>query len=386
MKNVLIIDTFSGNVAGAQKVILTLIDKFNDKANLQLIIRTSYSEHTSNLSKYNIIGYLPFEKCISKSFGQGFGFNYFSFLIVIFSFLFSIISSNLYVLYKAIRSNPDFIYTYDPRGMILSCLFLRIFGFKVVWHQHGSIDNSLLNKLFCILSSIIIVPSDAIKNNIHNKEKVKVIYNGFDFPPKSPNSQKIDRIVYVGSIVPHKGLHNVIRSLDYINDRAIRLDIYGSFNNKLNGYEEYIKKSIVNVSNKHEINLNGWTKNSVEEISKSKLFIFSSVIQEKLIINGQSVIVKSSEALPTVIIESLSVGTPVVATNTPGVSEIMLDESSGIIIEESLPNLLSKSIIQILDDIDLYTPNSEVIKKKFSEDKMLQSFCDVFTKNNLVKW
>ncbi len=66
------------------------------------------------------------------------------------------------------------------------------------------------------------------------------------------------------------------------------------------------------------------------------------------------------EGLPTVILESMIAGTPVVATDIPGTQELVQDGESGWLVEPADPNSLALAIIKVLKS----PADLELIKQK----------------------
>lgn len=386
MKSILFFDFFSGNIAGAQKVTLNILEQLSDEFEISIFNRNEEgSLYGKKLRDKFKVYDIPFDRLISSVFGTGNFESSKKNIVTKILFVLNVIFFNLMSCYKVLKIKPDYIYTYDPRGLILSFLLLKNFKAKKIWHLHGTLNcSSFIAKIFIYFSDVIIVPSEAIKNSLPKSNKIIVIYNGFYFYESSKN--KIDNdiidLIFVGSLVPHKGLHNIIDALSSI-EYNVNLNIYGC--EPINSsypfsYMQYLEEKSINIENV-KINFIGWSENIPKYLSESDLLIFSSIINQDIIVDNKSYNVRSSEALPTVIIESLSVGTPVVATNTPGVNEIITDSNDGIIIDESKPKLILDSINYIIKNKKLYSPNVDKIRTKFSIVKMKDELLKIFNEN-----
>ncbi|PSW35290.1 hypothetical protein C9J21_02175 [Photobacterium phosphoreum] len=383
MKKVVIFEFFTGNIAGAQKVTLNIIPMLKEKYNVVIYQRLNDTLYSNTVKKFGDTKKIPFESLFTKVFGTGrFESNKKTKMDKLY-FILNVLFFNTFSLFHVIKEKPDYTYTYDPRGLVLSCLLLKLTRTKVVWHLHSKLSCSpKVAKIMMSFADEIIVPSENIKESLPLDNKVKVIYNGFDLKreiEKSPVSETLN-LSFVGSLVAHKGLHNILLSLTAINHSNIKLHVYGSYahSNPLLDYEEYINSLIVENSLQDKVIFHGWCSNVIPEIMKSDLLIFPSVINQTLSFKGETMNVNSSEALPTIVIEALSVETPVVAVNTPGISEIVVEKSDGIIINESEPTLIADAVNKILDNKGFYHPDSSLIISKFSLEKMQQHIYNTF--------
>lgn len=63
----------------------------------------------------------------------------------------------------------------------------------------------------------------------------------------------------------------------------------------------------------------------------------------------------SWENMPHVLIEALSVGTPVIATAVGGVPEIVVDGENGLLVPPGDPNAITGAVRRLLSDAELRT-------------------------------
>ena len=383
MKKVVIFEFFTGNIAGAQKVTLNIIPMLKKKYDVVIFQRFNNTLYSDTVKEFGETKKIPCESLFTKVFGTGRFEGTKKTLMDKFYFILNVLFFNVFSLYHVIKEKPDYTYTYDPRGFVLSCLLLKLTKTKVIWHLHSKLSCSdKVSKIMMSFVDEIIVPSQNIKDSLPLDNKVKVIYNGFDLKrkiEKNPASETLN-ISFVGSLVAHKGLHNILLSLKSINHSNVKLHVYGSYahSNPLLDYEEYINSLIIENSLQDKVIFHGWCSNVIPEIMKTDLLIFPSVINQKLSFNGNTMNVNSSEALPTIVIEALSVETPVVAVNTPGISEIVVEKSDGIIISESESILIANAVNEIITDYDNYHPDSKLIIEKFSLEEMQQHIYNTF--------
>ncbi|ALO33663.1 hypothetical protein CMT41_02245 [Colwellia sp. MT41] len=377
------IESFTGTCAGAQKVSLNVIKCLSADFDVSLIKRNALSDYDDKLVDYRVDGFLPNENYLKKIYGSGDFLKNLT-LIKTFTVFFTFFTCNFYTLFRVLKLKPAYIYTYDPRGLFLGCLFLRIFGFQVVWHLHSKLPkNKFIKSLMMALCTKIIVPSKAIADSLNGGEKVSVIYNGFDFTlPDKPKRKNLPiKILFLGTPHPHKGVHNLLQAIRIVEQKIdakdIVLNVFGPFERCDDDYKRVIDGFLADIKD-IEVEFKGWTNNAEKEIFASDLLVFPSVIEQQLALGGKVQTIKSSEALPTVLIESLAMGVPVVATNTPGVSEIITSPNDGIIISESDPEEMAKAIELILNQLDDFKPDKKYVFNKFSLKTMNSQLVKVF--------
>ena len=88
------------------------------------------------------------------------------------------------------------------------------------------------------------------------------------------------------------------------------------------------------------------------------------------------------EGLPIVIIEAMSYGKPVVASNVGGINEIIVNNENGYVVEND-PKLFAEKIEYILENNGIYSRFSENALKRFNSDltikNMLEKYMETYT-------
>lgn len=89
------------------------------------------------------------------------------------------------------------------------------------------------------------------------------------------------------------------------------------------------------------------------------------------------------EGLPMVILEAMSFGRPVVASNVGGICEIVRNDINGYALENN-PLLFAEKIQQILEDKALYSKLSknslDIFQQELTVDKMVQGYLEIYKK------
>lgn len=234
----------------------------------------------------------------------------------------------------------------------------------------------ILYLLIRITKSPVVAVSEGVKDELvsicHiNREQITVIYNPIDLEtirrmaeedvdlPEAVKDTYLPLLITVGRLVDVKGHHHLIRIFAELQKtNPSYLMIIGTGPN-----EPYLKDLVDKYNLNESVFFMGWQENPYPYMAQSSLLTLTSL----------------SEALPTVLIESMIIGCPILSTNcSPGVREIMgSDNQCGIVsgmlsgarhnIEDSLEDgelAFLKNLKKILNNRDLREQISAASKKR----------------------
>jgi glycosyltransferase involved in cell wall biosynthesis len=165
-------------------------------------------------------------------------------------------------------------------------------------------------------------------------KKIKVIRHGVDYSNINPNKrlkQKEDRVIigYIGSILPHKGVHIAVRAMKHVKARNIELRIYGNYFHAKKYFEELLKIA--------------------EKDSRIKFMGEYKDEDLNTIMNEVDCTIQPSiwwENSPLTVLISLAYKVPVITTNLGGAAELVKDGINGFNFEigdaKSLANIIEK--------------------------------------------
>lgn len=138
-------------------------------------------------------------------------------------------------------------------------------------------------------------------------------------------------VLAIGRLTDQKAFDVLIRAFSFVRKiRSVRLMILGEGENRL-ALEDLIRQ----LGLEQDVTLMGFVQNPYPFIAHASLFVLSS----------------RWEGLPTVLVEALRLGTPVIATDCPGGSrEILKDGQYGKLVPVDEPLLLAEAIERSLDD------------------------------------
>ena len=308
---------------------------------------------------------------------------------------FRIIQISIFTTYKIIKKeNIDIVCFQDPVSSFFSILFLKVrrAEVKIVVETHGdfietlSLEKnlvlpSLYKKLFYIMAKYSIGKSNIIRAvsssteqqvlDIDSSKSVVRFPAWIDFKdfqniePKPPSKDKFN-ILFIGSVTDRKKPHMIIEAIQRIYDKSYHLSIVGPAPN-----EKYFKelKDLIDKSDlQNQVSLIGPVdRESVKDYySTSNLMILPSI----------------SEGLARVIFESQVAMCPVLVTDAPGMSDIVIDGQTGYVFESNNLDSLSLKIEYIknnYEEASLVAKNAKgFILSNYSEDNFKFSFKKLF--------
>jgi len=308
---------------------------------------------------------------------------------------FRIIQISIFTTHKIIKKeNIDIVCFQDPVSSFFSILFLKVrrAEVKIVVETHGdfietlSLEKNLVlprlyKKLFYIMakysigkSNIIRAVSSSTEQQVLDIDSSKSVvrfpawidFKDFQNIEPKPLSKDKFNILFIGSVTDRKKPHMIIEAIQRINDKSYNLSIVGPAPN-----EKYFKelKDLIDKSDlQNQVSLIGPVdrENVKDYYSTSNLMILPSI----------------SEGLARVIFESQVAMCPVLVTDAPGMSDIVIDGQTGYVFESNNLDSLSLKIEYIknnYEEASLVAKNAKgFILSNYSEDNFKFSFKKLF--------
>jgi len=120
--------------------------------------------------------------------------------------------------------------------------------------------------------------------------------------------------------------------------------------------------------------VSGWIKERGLEKRVSLIGPVSDVVSW-LEIMDVFLLTSISEGLPNVVIEAQGFGVPVVCTDAGGVSEIVKDGSSGLVVDTINPEVIANSIVSVMEIIDDEKKEAMSVetRERFSLERMIEN-------------
>ncbi|MFY4860041.1 glycosyltransferase [Aliarcobacter butzleri] len=231
---------------------------------------------------------------------------------------------------------------------------LKGFWKKIVFMQ---LMNLFYKRVDCIVNQSKAMEDDIVKLYNINKDKTRIINNPVNLEVEKDNSKfkKENYILFVGRLEEVKAIHYIINSFYVISQKfpEFRLKLVGK-----GSLEKELKDLVNKLGIRDSVDFEGFQGNTIEYYQKAKVTVLTSLY----------------EGFPNVLIESITLGTPIVAFDSPGgISEIVEDNLNGFLVPYQNQDILSEKIEQSLHK----NWDQELIKKsakRFSNDKILKEW------------
>jgi glycosyltransferase involved in cell wall biosynthesis len=232
-----------------------------------------------------------------------------------------------------------------------------------------------IQKLYPQSNSIIAVSQGVAEDLIYNyripKEKIKVIHNPivnkeiFDIALEDVNhpwfkTKQSPVILGIGRLARAKDFPTLLRAFALVRRfRPVRLVILGEGEERAN-----LERLAIELGIQNDVSMPGFVDNPFAFMAKASVFVLSS----------------AWEGLPTVLVEALACGCPVVATDCrSGPREILDNGRYGRLVPVGDHEALAKAILETLDNPDFPATREERIQRalEFSLDAAVEKYLQV---------
>jgi glycosyltransferase involved in cell wall biosynthesis len=262
----------------------------------------------------------------------------------------------------------------------------------IVGHFHSEPKCNMVNKKLIELYDLNLTVSKYVRHRTIellkiNPNKIGVVYNAVDtefFKPCKPSERTEKRkifgvedeftIVFVGRIVPEKGLHHLILASKILKQKGHKFKLLiagplGHFDiEKLEGYPRFCFESI----NKLELSKDVKYLGHLDKNATRDLYCVADLVAVPSI---------DPDACPTVVLEAMAMGRPVVAYASGGIPELV-PPHGGVIVERKDPRLLANSIEMIIQGTFSFNKSAAIewVKDRFSYTAVARKLLKLFEK------
>lgn len=354
----------SPGFGGSGNALFNLINHVNEKKFEPLLVIFNEGPQTEKIRKLGI-KVIKFKAKKTEPEDDSTILSYFRFgfnllLDVIF------VSSRLIFLIKGLKIDLVHINN-NIRSGIPAIIAAKISGVPCVCHIRQTRELVACEKFFVKwIDKIILINQKAI--DIYSvdipREKLAIVHDGLNLeeyiqtkPWKIRKELNLDNkscVGIIGRLVEGKGQDNFIRAARIVINQypEVKFLIVGSDRSK----EKYVERELKNLVNSLDLTTNiiftGWRDDIPEIISALDILVQAS---------------SSPEGFGLTCIEAMALSKPVVATNIPGPSDIVVDGETGFLIPPKNPEALANAILKLLNNQEVALRMGGFGKKRVEE-------------------
>lgn len=291
-------------------------------------------------------------------------------------------------LWRYLRSaHPDTILSFNRQISVVLGLIRKITGlnFKLISRNiiflsiaesnkkgiwHGFIANYLIRKFYS-LSDLVIAQSHSMKDDLVSylklpKDQVIVIHNPVcqqiteHSVRKDSKLSKKDYLLCVGRLEAQKAFHYAIAAFAAVAfDRpTLRLKLVGK-----GSLESQLKAQAQTLGVADRVDFDGYQTDMIPYYLGAKATMLTSLY----------------EGFPNVLVESIALGTPVIAFDCPsGPREIVINGRNGFLVPYKDQKALAKAIVKV-SDLDWRLEDVAQTAQAFRPDRIMKRYVDVLS-------
>ncbi|WP_165844451.1 glycosyltransferase family 4 protein [Limosilactobacillus fermentum] len=261
---------------------------------------------------------------------------------------------------------------------------------RLVWHVHEIILRPkviyrLLSYLIGRYADVCVAVSKAVKQHLISSGyikngQVKVIYNGVDSNRFKPNVE--NEYLYQEWNIPKNSMK--VGMIGRVNAWKGQGDFLEATKSLLEKYPNLYLFIVGSAFEGEEWRVNE-LKEKIRSIKDHERIVFSEFRSDTPAVHSflDILIMPSTnpDPLPTVVLEAMSCGTPVIGYRHGGVTEMVVDGETGLLANVNDPKDLEYKINQMLSEhsfIDYGKKSRERILNNFSEEKFIENFSSIY--------
>ena len=363
IKKILIAHSSNDNY-GASKILISIVEIFiKNGFDIYLILPNNGPLNNNEIIKktnIKIINLGVFRKKYLSFFG-------------LINRLFFIIKSSIYIKNFIKKNQIDLVYT-NTSTLISPSIAAKFSGIPSTFHIHEIPNgNSLYSRFITLFANVFPKKIICVSKSVYDfwikeglkKNKVKIIYNGFNFKKLKSKIIINDKIVFtsISRLIPYKGHSLLIRIFDMLckKNKNIYLQIVGDTLPEYQKYFDELKFDINKRGLNKKIKFLGFRSDVISILEKTNFFIHTPL---------------SPDPLPTVIFEAIKCETPVITNRLGGAYEILDKGKNGLIIKND-------SIEESVEIILSYLENKKQQNKNV--EKAFNYVCDNFSQEQFKR-
>lgn len=213
--------------------------------------------------------------------------------------------------------------------------------FELLSRLQTPVSTQIERRLLRTSRIMVAVSKEAAENAQHtlpqDDRRIEIVWNGVDdqfFSPFPNHTADHNRLLFVGRLAPGKGLEDLLEAMKLVVERHPQANVSVAGNGPL-------KNRIMS-----RIERRG--------LQKHVRLLGHVCVRDRLRTLYQKawalVLPSHHESLPTVMLEAMACGTPVIATHVGGIPDVITDRVNGLLVPPRSPGILADTICLLLGD------------------------------------
>jgi len=283
----------------------------------------------------------------------------------------------VYICIYMIRKFRSYDVVFLLRGYPLPALVGRLMKKRVIRFHGGPskeqrdfsfVERFSLEELPNLLATVIVVPARGCVDHFGLKDHdTKVVISPFHIDPEMERRTSLGErehaVGYLGELSENKGVDRLLKAIRILNENRqdgveLKVGGVGELESKVRDHSEFV-------------DYQGWVDHDdVPSFMNSiRLFVLPS----------------NSEGLPTVLIESMACGTPVLASPVGGVPDLVDNERNGYLLPDTTPETIAETISGVLNEGNLQGTADKAertVQTFYSKNITIDRFLKIVKSNN----
>lgn len=239
------------------------------------------------------------------------------------------------------------------------------------WYYEADLNvQSKIRKLLRECRRFIVLGNkwNSIIQKIEPSTKTVVISNAVHIPEKTAKwDENLFQVLFLGVLVKRKGVHDLLKAVERIKQHGLASDLKVIIAG-IGEEEEHLKEIVHRCKIESAVEFVGW----IDGEKKQRLLETSQML----------VLPSYNEGLPVSILEAISYGLPVVATNVGDVSSVVRNDENGFLIQPGDIEALADAIERIKASEKNYKAFSqksrEIAEQGYSDQAFFEAITECF--------
>jgi glycosyltransferase involved in cell wall biosynthesis len=246
-------------------------------------------------------------------------------------------------LIERLRGGPALIHANGGKAAVLAVPVARALKIPLVWMKHDHVYDGWPSKLLAARCEHVVCVSHAMAAQFtRRRSHVSVVYPGAELRDVPPVETTGPTIVSIGRLDPYKGFDEVLRAAAALRAAGVKVDIRiaGPRDRIHAGNEDKLKRLADELG--FGASKVGWADDLDQVFAAARVVVLASKPRG----NGAP-----GEGAPLVLMEAMGAGRPVVASDQPGIAEVVGD--AGALVAPPAAAQLAAALRPYLEDPQL---------------------------------